>query len=381
MLAQYVPFLIELSFSLFSLHKAIHSLTIKEKGLDRCIVDVWKQIKKKQFAPIYLICGTDTYIMNKTKQLLIKNSLDEDTMDFNLSHYDMEEAPLESAIDDAQTLPFIGERRIILIDKPFFLTSEKKLSAPEHNVDKLEEYLQTPNPSSILVILAPYEKLDDRKKITKSLKKHAVVVEAKPVSGNQLEQWVKEQLDQYGLHLNQDAFERLLQLGGNQAWMLNQEVEKLALYAGDQKSVTAEEVELLVAKSLENNIFSFVDKVVRKDTKQSFAILHDLLKQNEEPIKIIALLASQFRVIYQAKAYAQKGYGQKQIASILGAAPFRIQIALKQSQLFKQEELYSIMQAFAQADYQMKTGKMDKELILELLLLQIHQIRNKKTAL
>ncbi|MET3699307.1 DNA polymerase III delta subunit [Bacillus oleivorans] len=344
-------------------------------------MDVWKQIKKQQFAPIYLICGTDTYIMNKTKQLLIKNSMDEETMDFNFSHYDMEEVPLENAIDDAQTLPFIGERRIILIDKPFFLTAEKKLNAPEHNLDKLEEYIQAPNPSSILVISAPYEKLDERKKITKLLKKNAEVVEAKPLAGYQLEQWVKDQLDKHGLHLNQDAIDMLMQLGGNQAWMLGQEIEKLALYAGNEKMISAEEVEMLVAKSLENNIFSFVDKVVRKDTKQSFTILHDLLKQNEEPIKIIALLASQFRIIYQAKAYAQKGYGQKQIASILGAAPFRVQIALKQSQLFQQDELYAIMQAFAQADYQMKTGKMEKDLILELLLLQIHQIRNKKTAL
>lgn len=344
-------------------------------------MDAWKQIKQKKFSPIYLICGTESFIMNKTKHLLIKHALDDETMDFNFSQYDMEETSVEEAIDDAQTLPFMGERRVILIDKPFFLTGEKKNNMPEHNLEKLEEYINDPNESTIFIIYAPYEKLDDRKKITKLLKKQAVVVEAKPITGYKLEQWIQEQLDHYKLSIDQRGVETLIQLGGTQLSSLSKEIEKLALFAGETHSITSEEVEILVAKSLENNIFAFVDKVVRKETKQSFMILNDLLKQKEEPIKILALLASQFRLIYQVKSYSQKGYGQKQMASILGAAPFRIQIAMKQGQLFQLEELFSIMKAFADADYKMKTGKMEKELILELLLLQIHTIRKKKTAL
>ncbi|GAA0340971.1 DNA polymerase III subunit delta [Bacillus carboniphilus] len=319
--------------------------------------------------------------MNKTKHLILKNALDDENMDFNYSQYDMEETLVETAVDDARTLPFLGERRVVVIEKPFFLTGEKKNNVPEHTLDQLEEYIKDPNPSTIFIIYAQYDKLDERKKLTKLLRKEAEVVEAKPLSGYHLEQWIKEQVDVAKLHMDQRAIETLMQLGGTQLSTLNKEIEKLALYAGEQNRVSAEEVELLVSKSLETNIFSFVDKVVRKDTKQSFMILTDLLKQKEEPIKIVALLASQFRLIYQVKSYSQKGYGQKQMASLIGAAPFRIQIASKQSALFEQHELYAIMQAFAQADYEMKTGKMEKELILELLLLKIHQIRNKKTAL
>jgi DNA polymerase-3 subunit delta len=125
------------------------------------ISNVWKDLKNKQLKPAYLLLGKESYLIQETVQLIIEAALDPSEMDFNLAQYDLSETPLESAIEDAETLPFLGEKRVVILKNPQFLTSEKKKEKIEHRIEKLEEYLKSPAPYTILVIVAPYEKLDE----------------------------------------------------------------------------------------------------------------------------------------------------------------------------------------------------------------------------
>lgn len=143
------------------------------------MIDIWKKIEQKQFSPIYLLYGMESYLINETKQKLVNNVLTEEEMDFNFSNYDLEEIPIEVALEDAETFPFMGEKRLIFLNNAFFLTSEKGKQKVEHNLSKLEEYILNPPPYSVIALIAPYEKLDERKKITKQVKKLASVFEAK----------------------------------------------------------------------------------------------------------------------------------------------------------------------------------------------------------
>src|SRR6185312_11492925 len=98
---------------------------------------------------------------------------------------------------------------------------------------------------------------------------------------------------------------------------LHTELEKLSLYVSDSKRIDEGIVEKLTSRSFEQNIFDLVDKVVQRKMDEAFRIYYDLRKQNEEPIKILALLSSQFRLIYQVKELLKKGYGQQQVAKTL----------------------------------------------------------------
>ena len=146
------------------------------------VIDIWKKIEKSQFGAIYLVYGNESFIINETKQRIVSRAISEEEMDFNFSSYDLEETPIEVAIEDAETFPFMGERRVVVIQNPVFLTAEKTKEKVEHNIKRFEQYIQSPAPYTILVITANYEKLDERKKITKSLKKSAEVVEAKKLN-------------------------------------------------------------------------------------------------------------------------------------------------------------------------------------------------------
>ena len=80
----------------------------------------WKKIEQKQFSPLYLLYGTENFIINETKQKLVTNVLTEADMDFNLSVYDLEETPVELAIEDAETFPLPGIKNWLFYKIPFF---------------------------------------------------------------------------------------------------------------------------------------------------------------------------------------------------------------------------------------------------------------------
>ncbi len=335
------------------------------------VMEIWKQIKQKRIAPIYLLYGTEAFLINETKQLILSQVLSEDEMDLNFSVYDLEETPIEAALEDAETFPFLGEKKVLFLHNPIFLTAEKSKGKAEHNLAKLEEYIKQPAPYTVLVLSASYEKLDERKKITKELKRNAVTVEAKKLTEPELKGWIRERAQANGISIDADAVELMISLAGTNLFMLSGELDKLALYANDEKKIDIQIVEKLTAKSLEQNIFTLIDKAVNRKLGEALRIYYDLLKQNEEPIKILALLAGQFRLIYQVKELSRKGYGQQQIAGILKTHPFRVKLAANQAGKFKDEELAEMMSKLAEADYQMKTGGMNKSLLVEMFLLSL----------
>ena len=320
---------------------------------------------------MYLLFGSEGYLINETKQLLMEHVLTEEEMDFNFAQFDLEETPVETALEDAETLPFMGERRLVFMQNPFFLTAERTKSKVEHNTKKLEAYLADPPPYSIVVLTAPYEKLDERKKITKELKRRAALFEAKKLNDQELKLWIRERAALSGTQIDQDAAELLQELAGTNLMMLANEIDKMAMYVQEEKLITTAIVEKLVAKSLEQNIFTLVDHVLQRKMESALTIYHELLRQNEEPIKILSVMAGQIRLMYQVKELARQGYSQQKIAGALKVHPYRVKLAMQKSSKFGDRELLAIIKGLADADYKMKTGQADKAITLELLLLKI----------
>lgn len=337
------------------------------------IFNVWKEIKQKKLQSIYLLLGKEAFLMQETLQLIISASLNDEEKDFNLSIYDMEETSIDTAIEDAETLPFMGEKRVVIIKNPFFLTSEKKKEKVEHKLDKLEQYLNSPAPYTILLFVAPYEKLDERKKITKQLKKQSIVLEMNSLSEKDTIEWITEMAEQEIVYFSKEAIDELMVLTAGDLMILNQELKKISTYVGEGGQVSPDIIRLLVPRTLEQNIFELIDNVIHRRSSEALRIFYDLLKNNEEPIKILSLLVNQFRLILQVKELSGTGYGQQQIANTVKVHPFRVKLALQQAKLFNSDELANILLELAEADYQMKTGKKDKQLVLELFLLKLFE--------
>ncbi|TFE01167.1 DNA polymerase III subunit delta [Jeotgalibacillus salarius] len=334
----------------------------------------WNAIKKQQFSPVYLLYGEEEYLLHETKQLLIQHVVPEDEMDFNFSLHDLaDEASLEAAVEDAESFPFMGERRLVFVDGAMFFTAEKKKEGKQVT-DVLEAYLQSPAPYTVMVIHVPAEKLDERKKITKLTKKNATVIEAKKLTVNDIKGWIKSKVADHRLQIEDKAVEKLTVLAGTNLFMLAGEIDKLALYAEGSDMIKYEDVVLLTPKSVEHNVFDLIEYTLNGRTAQAIELYHDLLRQKEEPLKLLALLSGQFRLIYQVKNMSGKGFSQQQIASRLKVHPFRVKLAGQHAAKLQNEHLKTIMLEMAECDLSLKSSSGRKDMIIEIFLTKLPKL-------
>ncbi len=328
-------------------------------------------IHKGIISPLYLLYGTETFLVEEIVHKIINSTLDDSEHDFNLSTFEMKEAPINVAIEEALTFPFMGTKKVVIIKDPIFLTAMKDSSKVDHNVKAFEAYIDQPIEETVFIVVAQYEKLDERKKIVKLLKKKAVVFEARPLTETEVVKWSIARAREYEVEITKEASLKLSELLGNRLMMISMELQKLSLYVGKDATITEVEVGQLVAKTVEQDVFTLIDCVIHKRKTEALETLYELLRKKEEPIKILSLLARQFRNIYQVNELIKRGYSQQKVASSLKLHPYAVKLAHQQGRLFEAKRLLSYIDQLADADYQIKSGKMDKQLVLELFFTKV----------
>ncbi|RYL90382.1 DNA polymerase III subunit delta [Sporolactobacillus sp. Y61] len=326
---------------------------------------------QKPLAPVYLLFGKQDYLIRLMEKNLINEALEGEDRDFNLSTYDMLKVSLETALEDADTIPFLGEKKAVILENSYFLASERAKPKVEQNPKKLEQYLQNPSPGTVLLLVAPYEKLDRRKKLVKTLEKSARVYELNGLSDHTLYQILSQIVASYGAVYTKSGHEQLVASVGTDLARLASEAGKCALYCGRERPVDREVVLEICSRSLETNVFLLVNKVMQKKTAEALHLVHELISMKEEPLKLLALLERQFRITYQVACYRDAGFTQRSIAGKIGVHPYAVKLAGEQTRLYTPSMLKYALEKCTETDYQIKTGQADKILALELL---IHRI-------
>lgn len=125
----------------------------------------------KNKPPLVVLLGTESALQQQALDAL-KALIPESEATMNFATYDMRQTPVAVALDDAASPPFFGDYREVVIQDPYFLTGEKATSKIVHDLDALTAYFKAPVDSTIMVLVASYAKLDERKRLTKALKKN-----------------------------------------------------------------------------------------------------------------------------------------------------------------------------------------------------------------
>ncbi|MFC4022735.1 DNA polymerase III subunit delta [Oceanobacillus longus] len=334
-------------------------------------IEVMNNIKKNQIDSVYLAYGSESFFLQNIKKELMKRVLsgDED----NLSIYDLEETPIQEVVADAETYPFFGDKKLIIANNPGFLKAKPDKLPFEHDTASLERYLEAPAEYSVFVFIATYDKIDERKKISKLLKKQATVAVCNAVKEQELKKWMDTLAGQLRIKIDPDVYEILEAELSSNLHLLENELTKLALYVGENGVITKVIAEKLISHSSNSSSLRLVDAVIDRDLHKAISIYKDLEKMKEEPIAMIGLLAFQFRTILRVKLLKQKGYSQFQMQKSIGGHPYVIKIALGREKKFTVRKLEDIISKLTDADSVMKQGRMEKELAFELLLYDLIQ--------
>ena len=311
---------------------------------------------------VYLLYGTINYLINKEITKIIKeNNIEE----INVNKYDLNNTYLNDIVNDASSMSLFDDKKIIIVDNSYIFTGTTKKTLEQDPII-LENYLNNINDNTILIFIVNNDKLDERKKITKLVKKIGIVKEFNSIDNISL---VKQLFNDY--NITNDNIKYLLERVGEDTTLLATEIEKIKIYKDNDKNITKEDITNLTSKSLEVNNFKLIDAIINKNKNEAFTLYQDRIKLNEEPIAIIIALANQIRIMYQVKQLYLNGYTENNIANILKIHPYRVKLANQNSKKYDSNILLNYLKELAHLDISIKTGKIDKQLGLELFILAL----------
>ncbi|SDC73634.1 DNA polymerase III, delta subunit [Melghirimyces thermohalophilus] len=333
-----------------------------------------QEIRAGQIAPVYLFYGTETFLMEEALNHLEEQVLTSaENRDWNHTVLDLEEVPVQALVQEAETPSFFGDRRLVVGKNAWFLTAARgrEKQKLEHRPEELLQYAKQPLESNVLVIMVPAEKLDARKKVVKELKKQVREGVFQPLDSRGLHRWVADRLKQTGADIHPDTADILIRQVGADLRLLDMEARKLALYASSSGTIRPETVTELVPRTLEQDVFKLVDRVARRKNGEAMAVFRDLLENREEPIRILALLIRQFRIMLQVKGLAAKGMSEREIASQLKLHPYPVKLALQQGKSYPEKNLRRLLYQAIETDQAIKSGRLEKTLAVERFILTV----------
>ena len=308
----------------------------------------------------YLIISEDKLSINESINKILKDiGFDKE----NVIKFDMEEVMLENAIEELNTYGFFTENKVVILDSCSFLSPNKKRGTLSQNEDVLLKYISNPNPLNTLIIIC--DKLDERKKISKELRKKLILVE----DNLNIKDKMKSCLDDF--IMDNITIDYLINYLNNDNIRIMKELEKLKLYKFDDKKITKEDINKIVAKELTDDIFTLINLILKKDINKALALYKNLINRGEELTKIVITLVDQYRLIYKVKILFSDGYNKDDITDMLKIHPYRVKLALEESYNYSNDELLDYLQKLGNIDIGIKTGQQTSDFAFEMFLLDI----------
>ena len=326
--------------------------------------NIQEDIKSGNFKSAYLLCGEEAYLKVQYKNKLLKAlNPDDDTMNFN--HYEGRNIDVKELIDLCETMPFFADRRVVLLEDTGFF---------KNKCDELADYMKELPDYLCLVFVE--DEVDKRSKMYKAVKSCGRIGEFARQDEKTLMQWAAGILKREGKNITQRDMELLLTMTGIDMGNLRMELEKLITYTGDRNVVTRADIQEVCTTQTQNKIFDMVRAVTEKNQKRALDLYYDLLTLKEPPMRILFLLAKQFRQLLLVKEYTEEGVAQPEMASRLGVPSFVVRNIASCARSYRISELRQAVTDFVDAEEAVKTGRLQDVLSVELLIVKYSSARS-----
>ncbi len=223
------------------------------------VQNIINDIKKGNIKPIYFLAGEETFFIDQINDYIEKNLLPEEAKGFDQTvHYGLE-VNLPDLLVQARQFPMIGERQLIIIKEAQHLFKKKA------DAEALENYLQQPSNSTVLVFNYKYKKLDKRKKIYKQIVKQGVYFESKKLYENAIINWIIDVLKSKQYNIDKKSAQMLYEFLGNDLSKIYNELQKLEIILEKGTAITPEIIEKHIGISKDYNNFELKSAIARGD--------------------------------------------------------------------------------------------------------------------
>lgn len=334
---------------------------------------------KSGLQPVYLFFGEEDRLKEEAVAALLKHIVEPDFADFDLETLDASDSTADAIRAAAGQLPFGSEKRVVVVKG----MEQWRERGKQSEVERLAEGIERLGNTACLVLVASAEEEEGRRKtavsvkLDNAVKKAGAVVTCNALKGEGLADWIVGRVKQEGKRIESGAVEQLTQAVGNEMLLLEQEIIKLVCFIGEADTIRGRDVAAVVASSPEDVMFSTIDAIARRQTDNALALLAELHRYDPKPQavagKLLALLARQYRMLWQAKFLAEKRINPRDVRSLPAELSAELpsegniaQLAFKASELFtlsrnyKWSELADALEKLLLCDLANKGGATDE---------------------
>jgi len=325
---------------------------------------------------IYLFHGEDELSSHEAVQGLVARMMESPMGELNVATFDGEKISIPELVGFCQTVPFMSDRRLAVVTNLISRLGDagrdearaerSTRSGKKTLLDALLGFLPSV-PDFCRLVFLEGQLVPERDPVLQAIRQLGGFVKAYRLEEPGVAAWIRGRASRIGCRISSDAVEELAAAVGPNARLLNSELVKLATYCGD-RAISREDVLALVADARKASVFTMVDAVGLRRADVALRELRGLLADGDHPLRIVAMLIRQFRLLIQVKELSEAGLSQDEIARRSGA-PFRSVPALqRQARSFTYRELERSYRRLLEYDLQVKTGARDAEAGIELLI-------------
>ncbi len=334
--------------------------------------ELLSRLKKGKPVPAILLLGAEPYLRDICRAQLIEQYVPEAARTWAVSRFSAERGDIEAALDQAQTLPMLSPQQVVFLENSEAIEefADKKR---EDAVELLESYLADPAPFTVLVLEAA--QLDQRMKLSKLLVEKSLVVTVglgdDPNQRNAAAVALARSLaKEQGVEFEKGAAEDLAECVSADLQRLKTEIEKLATFAGERKTILLEDVASMVISERTTTVWEMADMIASRQGKRALDFLDRLLRSGEEPIFLLGGLLFMYRKLVEASEVKGVVSGW-QAARALQMAPEKAELAVRNARKISKPRLLAGMRAFQLADNRLKGGSEDPRAVMEFLIAEL----------
>jgi len=306
---------------------------------------------------IIFLYGEDTYRSRRKLEEIVAHYKEIHKSGLNLRYFDGEASDLEDVKSELQTVSMFKEKKLLILTDIFSNQAFKENLLKDH-----KWFIKSDN------VVLFYEKKGNFAKdpFFAFLKKHAQTQEFGLLNGAKIRIWLKNEFEKNKTRIDPMALEMMVNFAGNDLWQLANDVQKLVAFKGG-KEITLKDVKLFVKPKIETDIFKTIDAISLKNKKLALNLLHKHLEKGDSPLYLLSMITFQFRNILGIKDLIERG----EPLSKSGLKPFLARKSYEQARKFPYDELKKIYQKIFQVDYSIKTGKIDPQAALDMLIAEL----------
>ncbi len=289
---------------------------------------ILKNIKNKDFLPIYFFHGEEAYFIDAAVKSLENDVLTEDERAFNQTVVYGKDTNYNEILALARQYPMMGDKQLIIVKE----AQDLKLNEEESKI--LESYAENPVDSTILVLAHKHKKVDSRKKVFKTLLSKKMLFHSEPVKDYQLAKWIEEEAKLDAIPLAPGISQLLADYLGNDLSRISNELQKLKLVLKSGEVLDGKLVETHIGISKEFNVFELQKALGKKDSNNAFKIAFYMGK-NPKTNPIVMTIGNLYNFFSNVVMYhTVAGQSQGVIASELGINPYFVKDYAEAARLY-----------------------------------------------